>query len=254
MFSVKKTEIYSMGDAAILLCAGSGLRMRGEVVDKSLAPLRGKPAMLYSLEAFAKTENIKLAAIVTRDSEQRKKITDFIVQIQAKAEVDIIWVDGGKRRQDSVENALRKIPARIRNVFIHDCARPLIQSQTIRELTKIVNRDKGVCLAHRIVDTIKEVDGKSTDLRLLNLKDRDRSRLWGMETPQVFGRDLICAAYEQSQREGWEITDDASAFIRSGHRVSLLETPYPNPKLTVPEDIAIIEHLLAKIQIPYGLA
>ena len=242
-----------MGDAAILLCAGSGLRMRGEVVDKALAPLRGKPAMLYSLEAFAKTENIKLAAIVTRNLKQRKKIADFMGEIRAKTEVDIIWVDGGKRRQDSVENALREIPAPIRNVFIHDCARPLIQSQTIRQLTKIVNRDKGVCLAHRIVDTIKEAEGESTDLRLLNLKDRDRSRLWGMETPQVFDRDLICVAYEQAQREGWEITDDASAVLRSGHRVSLLETPYPNPKLTVPEDIAIIEHLLANIPTLEGL-
>ncbi len=235
-----------MGDVAVLLCAGSGLRMKGEVEDKALVPLRGKPAMLYSLEVFAEIESIKMAVIVTRDLIQRKKIAIAVENTSARDRVEIIWVDGGRRRQDSVRNALREIPSGIRNVFIHDCARPMIQSQSIRELTVIVNKDKGVCLAHRLVDTIKEVESKSANLRLLNLKDRDRSRLWGMETPQVFDHSMIFAAYEQAESEGWEITDDTSAFIRSGHRVTILETPYPNPKLTVPNDIDYVEFLLDK--------
>ncbi len=258
-----------MGNAAVLLCAGSGLRMKGQVEDKALVPLLKRPALHYSLEAFIDSDAVDLAVIVTRDSMQRKMIESVVKKTLRRQRIRIPkehrltdvpgvkfpvqWVEGGRRRQDSVANALEAIPENIQNVFIHDCARPVIRFTTIRELSKIAERDKAVCPAHRLVDTIKEAESSSDSLRLLKLTDCDRNRLWAMETPQVFERGLICAAYRRAQKEGWDITDDASAVLRFGHRVSLLETPYPNPKLTIPEDIAIIEHLLANIPTPYGM-
>lgn len=242
-----------MENAAVLLCAGSSMRMKGHVEDKALVPLLGKPAMLYSLESFIASGTVNMAAIVTRNSEQRKNIEMMMGTLRNRQTMLVKWVEGGIRRQDSVANALEAIPENMQSIFIHDCARPLIRFSTIRNLSEIAAKDKAVCLAHRMVDTIKEVENETENLRLLNLKDCDRTRLWAMETPQVFERTLICDAYRRAQKEGWNITDDTSAVLHSGHRVTLLETPYPNPKLTVPEDIAIIEHFLANAPKPEGV-
>ena len=67
-----------------------------------------------------------------------------------------------------------------------------------------------------------------------------------METPQVFARDLIERAYAQACRRQWRITDDIGAVERLGLRVSFLENPRPNPKLTTPADLAYLEFLLSR--------
>jgi len=41
------------------------------------------------------------------------------------------------------------------------------------------------------------------------------------------------------------ITDDVAAVELVGHPVALLENVHPNPKLTLPSDLALIEFLLA---------
>jgi len=67
-----------------------------------------------------------------------------------------------------------------------------------------------------------------------------------METPQVFARDLIVRAYKKVRTRRLRITDDAEAVEHLHHPVTLLENPYPNPKLTTPSDLAWCEFLLRK--------
>ena len=146
---------------------------------------------------------------------------------------------GGRERQDSVAAALAVLPEDISHVFIHDCARPMIRKEQLVALHKIVRRRKAVVLAHRVTDTVKEkrVGG--------HLRTVDRSRLWAMETPQVFSRDLIERAYARVAARRQRVTDDAAAVEGLGHRIAVLENPHANPKLTTPRDLAYLEFLLA---------
>jgi 2-C-methyl-D-erythritol 4-phosphate cytidylyltransferase len=96
-----------------------------------------------------------------------------------------VLVQGGRERQDSVMAALDNLPADIAHVFIHDCARPLVRPEQLVALHKIVRRESAVVLAHRVTDTIKKHRANA------RLKTLDRDRLWAMETPQVFSRELI---------------------------------------------------------------
>ena len=91
-----------------------------------------------------------------------------------------------------------------------------------------------------MTDSIKEhrADG--------HLKSLDRDKLWAMETPQVFARDLIVAAYAKVAKKKLHITDDAAAVELLKHPVALLENTYPNPKLTTPADLPWFEYLLSK--------
>lgn len=207
--------------------------MQGAVNDKVLALLAGRPVFSYSAAAFMQSAIADLYVIVYRDQRQ-------MLELSAHAPTPSVLVHGGRERQDSVMNALMALPADIEHVFIHDCARPLIRAEQLVALHKIVRKEHAVVLAHRVVDTIKE---HHSDGRLRTL---ERDRLWAMETPQVFSRELIARAYERVAARDLRITDDAQAVELLRHPVALLENPHPNPKLTTPADLQHLEFLLSR--------
>ena len=218
--------------AAILLAAGSGTRMAGTVPDKVLALLAGRPAFAHSAAAFMASGVADSYVVVYRDQQQ-------MTALMAYAPTPSTLIQGGRERQDSVMRALAALPGDIAHVFIHDCARPLVRPEQLVALYKIVRREHAVVLAHRVTDTIKQ---HRDDARLRTL---DRSRLWAMETPQVFSRDLIVRAYARVAQKNRSITDDAQAVEQLAHPIALLENFHPNPKLTTPADLAYLEFLLS---------
>jgi 2-C-methyl-D-erythritol 4-phosphate cytidylyltransferase len=219
--------------AVILLAAGRGTRMGGAVADKILAPLAGRPVFAHSAAAFAASGVADLYVIVHRDRRQ-------MLALAALAPTPALFVRGGRERQDSVAAALAALPPDITQVFIHDCARPLVRPEQIRALLKLARRTHAAVLAHRVTDTIKE------KLAGNRLRTVPRDRLWAMETPQVFARDLIARAYARVVAKKLPVTDDAQAVESLPHPVALLENPHPNPKLTTPADLAWGEFLLAR--------
>jgi 2-C-methyl-D-erythritol 4-phosphate cytidylyltransferase len=206
--------------------------MAGSVPDKVLAPLGGRPVFAYSAAAFAASGVADLYVVVYRDRSQ-------MTELSAYAPTPSLLVRGGRERQDSVGAALAALPGDIAYVFIHDCARPLIRPEQLVALHKIVKREQAVVLAHRVTDTIKEHRGNG------RLRTIDRSKLWAMETPQVFSRILIERAYARVRARGLVVTDDAAAVELLGKPVALLENTQPNLKLTSPKDLAYLEFLLA---------
>jgi 2-C-methyl-D-erythritol 4-phosphate cytidylyltransferase len=233
--------------AAILLAAGRGQRMQGAVADKVLAPLAGRPVFAYSAAAFLASAVADFYVIVYRDRAQ-------MLALSAYAPTPSVLVRGGRERQDSVIQALAALPADVAHVFIHDCARPLIRPAQLVALHQAVRRSDAAVLAHRVTDTIKEKRGqvekadpdRRVNLSPSRLRTVDRSRLWAMETPQAFARDLVTRAYARAQQRGRLVTDDAGAVELLGHPVVLLENPHPNPKLTTPADLAYVEFLLGQ--------
>jgi 2-C-methyl-D-erythritol 4-phosphate cytidylyltransferase len=218
--------------AVILLAAGAGKRMAGSVPDKVLATLGGKPVIAHSAAAFAASGVADFYVVVYRDRSQ-------MTALSAYAPTPALLVRGGRERQDSVAAALAALPGDIQYVFIHDCARPLIQPEQLIALHKIVKREQAVVLAHRVTDTIKEHRAGG------RLRTVDRSKLWAMETPQVFSKALIERAYARVKARKLVVTDDAAAVELLGHPVALLENLLPNLKLTSPKDLDYLEFLLA---------
>lgn len=238
-----------MDHAALILAAGRGARIQDLTADKILAPLAGHPAITYSVAAFVQSGCVKTVAIVYRDEDQRRALESALADssILSGRATDLLWVAGGDERQDSVLNGLRSLPAETGLVFIHDAARPLITAETIRRLAAVAGKSGAACLARPVTDTIKQIDPvPGLDVEAFTLKTIDRSRLRAMETPQVFDRRLIQAAYEKAGAAGRRFTDDAAALEEAGAPVALVESLVPNPKLTTAPDVAFIEYLLLK--------
>lgn len=211
--------------------------MRGAVTDKVLADLAGVPVLVRSLGAFARTKAFRRLIIVTRDAEQESTIRRLLAGLVLPP---VVFAVGGRERSDSVRAGLQALSSGTRWVAIHDGARPLIRPETILSALEFAGKDGAAVVAHRVVDTIKRVP-VSAGLSRTILEDLERSRLWAMETPQIFRRRWIEAGYAERRVS---VTDDVAAVTALGYGVTIVENEYPNPKITRPEDLAWAAHLL----------
>ena len=92
-----------------------------------------------------------------------------------------------------------------------------------------------------MTDTTKEAGADGLVTRTL-----DRSRLWAVQTPQVFRRAALEAVLAQPDDVLAAATDDASLVEAAGGRVRLIEAPRENLKVTTPVDLRVAELLLAR--------
>ena len=121
-------------------------------------------------------------------------------------------------------------------VFIHDGARPLVDSGILTRTLEDA-RKYGACVAAMPVkDTIKVADENAFAVRT-----PDRRMLWQIQTPQVFSFSLVYEAYRKLIDEGiTDVTDDAMVVEReTSIRVKLTEGSWQNIKITTPEDLGI---------------
>jgi len=232
-----------MNNCAILLAAGKGTRMQNSVKDKTLVTLFGEPVLIHSLRAFAESKAVSTIIFVCKDDEQIAEIKNLSQIILEENNIKSIFTIGGKERQDSVLNGLRACPTGCDIVFIHDSARPLVGAENISKLLEVAKKDGACVLANRVADTIKK-NLNSPSTSQCELQDLERVTLWAMQTPQVFMHSEILRAYEKISAEGIAITDDIAAAAFLGIKVSIVENLLPNPKITLPQDIALAEYML----------
>ena len=111
-------------------------------------------------------------------------------------------------------------------------------------------QESGACVAGMPVkDTVKIADEEG-----YAKQTPDRRSVWQIQTPQVFGTQLITEAYaalmqkkEEAAAGGIVITDDAMVVENfTGHKVKLVQGSYENIKITTPEDLLVAEVFLSK--------
>jgi 2-C-methyl-D-erythritol 4-phosphate cytidylyltransferase len=178
-------------------------------------------------------------------------VTRIVIALPADeldaAPAGTVAVAGGLQRSHSVRNALAAC-GDSDVVIVHDAARPLATPQLFEQALLELDRHPDVAAviaAAPVADTIKEVaDDGATVARTLQ-----RSRLWAVQTPQVFRRAALERALtEASDEELGRATDDAWLVERAGGAVRILGSDPGNMKITTPEDLRIAELLLAEVR------
>lgn len=242
-----------MKNIAIVLAGGRGARMNSDI-PKQYMDVAGKPLLYYSLAAFQESFIDEIIIVCRKDDIDYVK--NDIVGRYAFDKVTGI-VQGGEQRYDSVYNGLRLIAGCCENdntyeagelsVYIHDGARPCIDTEMLQRLRADV-LSYGACVAAMPVkDTIKIADSSH-----FAASTPDRSTLWMIQTPQVFTFSLIWEAYcsmREDESGHGSITDDAMLVeCYTDKKVYLSEGSYRNIKVTTPEDIGIAELFLKKYE------
>ena len=204
--------------------------------DKLFLTVANKPVVAHTWARFEEARSIDEIVLVVRAGSE-KKFLEIAKKYKFRKKYQI--VAGGAERQDSVWSGLSVVPPKAEIVAIHDAARPCVNKDLIAATVKYAEETGAAVAAHPVTDTIKE----SADGRLIQ-KTLDRSQLWAMQTPQTFRLDVIRRAIAAARAKKMIFTDDTAACELIGQPVRLVSSIAPNPKVTVPGDLAIVEALL----------
>jgi 2-C-methyl-D-erythritol 4-phosphate cytidylyltransferase len=148
-------------------------------------------------------------------------------------------VTGGATRSESVRAGLAALGADVDAVVVHDAARPLVTPGLLTRTLDALADAEGAVAAARINDTVKEA---GEDRRVVGTLDR--RRLWAIQTPQAFRRDVLERALDVDASVLARATDDAWLVERAGGRVVVVEAPARNFKVTGPDDLELAALLL----------
>lgn len=223
----------------IVVAGGTGERL-GRAGGKQMLDLAGRPVVARSVEAVANAVSVCAVVVVCHED----RVDEYRQAVErAHAEKPIVCVAGGATRQGSVTAGMAeaaRMGAHI--VVIHDGARPLLPSAVVDDACAALCEDAdlhGVVAGYPVTDTLKVAHGAIIE------STPDRSRFWAVQTPQVFHADILLAAISHAERTGFEGTDDASVVEHAGGLVGLVVGPRDNLKITLAEDVAIAEAILA---------
>ena len=219
--------------SAIIVAAGRGSRMG---FDKLLASLGGVPVILHALRAVEACSDIDEIILVA--SEDRAEVVRRLADDGELTKLRAI-VPGGEERHLSVWAGLQAVRPEAEFVAVHDGARPLIHPLQISRCLARARETGAAASARPVVETLKRAESSG---RVSG--EVDRRDLWIMETPQIFARPLLEAAYQQVRQSDVAVTDEVSALGLIGRDVWLVDNPTPNPKITWPPDLALAERLL----------
>ena len=154
-------------------------------------------------------------------------------------------VPGGFTRFHSVRNGLSAVPDGA-IVAVHDGVRPLLSADMVSRLFSMAETKPAVVPVIPCVDTMKILDRnpETGELEPVGGAVTERSRLFAVQTPQIFRSELLKEAYSMAYRP--EYTDDASVAEHYGMQLKYMEGERYNLKLTSPDDMAIAAALLGK--------
>ena len=113
--------------------------------------------------------------------------------------------------------------------MVHDAARPFITKELIETVLEAAKATGAAVCGLPCSDTIKEVDDDSMVQRTV-----ERSRLWNVQTPQIFSTALLREAYQAMAKSGGSFTDDTAVVEQAGYPVQVVFYQEINLKVTTP--------------------
>lgn len=226
-----------MKAAAIIAASGRGQRM-GTDMRKQYLSLEGVPILARSVNLFVTHGSIVQVIVVIPpgDAVYARKILKSFCPLEK-----LNFVEGGRRRQDSIYNGLQLLDGGAELVCIHDGVRPLATKELVDAVLDAACEWGAAVPVVPVTDTLKEVAENGLIRGTLS-----RAALRRAQTPQVFRQDLIREAYRKALVLGVEATDDAYLFELLGEPVYTVPGDPANIKITSPHDLVVASALLKK--------
>ena len=222
--------------AAIIPAAGSGSRM-GLTVPKQFFALQGIPILIHTLRVFQQAESVGLIVVVV-PPESCAWTEDLLRQYRLAK----IWrvIPGGRLRQDSVLAGLEALPPEVDIVVVHDGVRPFVTASLIEICLQEAAKSGAAMAAVPAKDTLKFVSPEKVIEHTI-----DRAGVWQAQTPQVFKKSLLMAAYARAAgNKDFMATDEAGLLELLGHPVKVVEGSETNIKITRQEDLLLAKAIL----------
>ena len=208
-----------MSDCFILLSAGKSKRFKSRI-NKQFINYKNKPLFEHSLQTALKSNLFEKIVIVTN-----KKINN-------KYNNNIKIVKGGKERFNSTKNALDYIKnKKIRNVYIHDAARPNLSINLLKKLKKSLKKNNAVVPYLKSENSVKYKYKNK-------IKNLDRDKIYLTQTPQCFKFKQIYNLYKNNKKN---ITDESSLYLNNNMKIKFIIGDKKNFKITTVDDFRFLK-------------
>lgn len=220
--------------AVVIVAAGSATRMDG--IDKILTPLGGEPLLIQAMTPFQVSNMVDEIVVVAREDRMAE-----IGALCSRKGMDKVRrvVKGGDSRTESVWEGVQAVSRTADYIAIHDGARPFVTLEIVEKTIRTAIKRSAAAPAIPVKDTIKcAEDGVVTETP-------ERSKLFAVQTPQIFAAPLIRAGLRKAVEEKIALTDDCAAVERLGCPVALTEGSEENIKITTRPDLILGEAILA---------
>ena len=203
-----------MSDCFILLSAGKSKRFKSKL-NKQFLTYKNKPLFEHSLKTALDSKIFKKVLIVSN-----KKIKNVSYK-----NIDVI--KGGTERHNSTQNALNYLKnKKIKNVFIHDAARPNLSIKLLHRLKKELKKNNAVVPYLKSENSVKyKIKNKINNL--------DRNKILLTQTPQCFNFQELFNLYKSNKEK---ITDEASLYLRNNRKIKFILGDKKNFKITTIDD------------------
>ena len=210
-----------MNNCFIILAAGKSKRFKSKI-PKPYHIYKGKPLLLHTIDRIKNYKKFSKIVLVIN-----KRHKTLIKKLKIKK---IKIIQGGETRAESAYKALKSIKYHnIKNVMIHDAARPNFSIKLLNRLFKQLQFHNCVIPAIKSIDSVKQ---KISD-KVSNLK---RENIYLTQTPQAFDYKEL---YKLQSDKSLKVTDDANLFIRKNKKIKIINGEINNIKVTKISDIKI---------------
>lgn len=227
---------------AIIAAGGLGERL-GADRPKQFLDLAGRPLLERTIDAIAASG----------------LVDDFIVALPPETIDDppayllnrrppLRLVPGGRRRQDSVANAVVALDGRTTLVVIHDAARPFVSREVMARTIDAAAATGAAIAAIPVSDTVKHSASDASGVRVIE-RTLARDRIYLAQTPQAFQRDVLEHALAGAG-EHIEATDESMLVELAGFQVQLVDGDAANVKLTTAADFESARARLTSVEVP----
>ena len=212
----------------ILLAAGESKRLKSSV-PKPYITVNNKKLLEHALNSFRDFRAIKKTVIVYNKNHKK-----HLNKLNPK---NALKISGGKTRQESTFEALKKIKKmNCKKVLIHDAARPFPSKKIINEIIKKLRTNHAVVPIIKVNDATKRVNKK------IIFKNIKRKSLRFSQTPQGFTFKKIYEKHKKNMNTS--VDDDSALFTDDGEKVISINGSKTNLKITDKEDLNIFKSLI----------
>ena len=217
---------------AILLAAGKSNRMGGP--DKIISQLNKMPTFWYPLKILAHSKYVHEITIVVSKS-NFDSINEYLNNWNFIKTINLLI--GGELRQDSVKIGLNSLlDSDI--IIVHDAARPFLSEKMLIQGIKEVDLTGSSSVAIRSTDSLKIVKNN------LSIESIDRSKIWNIQTPQFFKKNILTKSHDNASKLNKYFTDDTSLVESQGYSTKIFAGSTTNIKITTKNDLHLAEAII----------
>ena len=137
--------------SAVIVAGGKGERL-GMNLPKAFVPLNGKPLFTYSLKVFDAHPEITDVHMVIPNGFNETAL-GYLDSMELRK--NVMLINGGKERWNSVCNGVQSVDPGDKWVMIHDAARPFVTKEIIDDLLLLRPKFKSIITATQVNDTLR---------------------------------------------------------------------------------------------------